>query len=67
MSAASGSRAGGGGSFSGRGSGGRNAEADLLRRVPPHSAEAEQAVLSGVLMRPDALHIIVDILSAEDF
>ena len=65
--AASGSRAGGGGSFSGRSAGGRNAEADLLRRVPPYSAEAEQAVLSGVLMRPDVLHVVVDILTAEDF
>ena len=65
--AASGPRAGGGGSFSGRAGNSRNAEADLLRRVPPHSAEAEQAVLSGVLMRPDALHVIVDMLSAEDF
>ena len=65
--AASGSRAGGGAPFSGRGAGSRNAEADLLRRVPPHSAEAEQAVLSGVLMRPDVLHVVVDILTAEDF
>ena len=26
------------------------AEADILRRVPPHSVEAEQAVLGGVFM-----------------
>ena len=25
---------------------------DLLRRVPPHSEEAEQAVLSGILLKP---------------
>ena len=40
---------------------------DLLRRVPPHSVEAEQAVLSGVYLRPDLLHEIVDQISASDF
>ena len=44
------------------GQAGTNADAaerareDLLRRVPPHSVEAEQAVLSGVFLRPDLLH-----------
>ena len=40
---------------------------DLLRRVPPHSVEAEQAVLSGVFLRPDLLHEIVDQISDTDF
>lgn len=40
---------------------------DLLRRVPPHSVEAEQAVLSGVYLRPDLLHEIVDQISENDF
>jgi len=40
---------------------------DLLRRVPPHSVEAEQAVLSGVFLRPDLLHEIVDQVTAADF
>ena len=31
------------------------AEADILRRVPPHSVEAEQAVLGGVFMRPQLM------------
>lgn len=43
------------------------AEADLLRRVPPHSVEAEQAVLGGVLMRPQLMHAIVDLLTDQDF
>jgi replicative DNA helicase len=40
---------------------------DLLRRVPPHSEEAEQAVLSGVFLRPDLLHEIIDQVSDADF
>ena len=77
---APGREAGGGSSsgISGKGKGGhggpsspgaaaRAAEADLLRRVPPHSAEAEQAVLGGVLLRPQLMHSIVDMLTAEDF
>ncbi|WP_298065843.1 replicative DNA helicase [uncultured Mailhella sp.] len=40
---------------------------DLLRRVPPHSEEAEQAVLSGVFLRPDLLHEIIDEVSDADF
>ena len=40
---------------------------DLLRRVPPHSVVAEQAVLSGVFLRPDLLHEIVDQISDTDF
>lgn len=40
---------------------------ELLRRVPPHSAEAETAVLAGILMRPDLMNAIADILAPEDF
>ena len=43
------------------------AGADLLGRVPPHSVEAEQGVLGGVLRRGDALHNVVDILTEYDF
>lgn len=43
------------------------AREDLLRRVPPHSVEAEQAVLSGVFLRPDLLHEIVDQVTDADF
>ena len=45
----------------------RNAENDLLRRVPPHSPEAEQAVLGGILMRPQLMHVIVDLIADTDF
>ncbi|WP_301194043.1 replicative DNA helicase, partial [uncultured Desulfovibrio sp.] len=38
-----------------------------MRRVPPHSAEAEQAVLGGLLMRPQLMHSIADILVPADF
>lgn len=38
-----------------------------MRRVPPHSAEAETAVLGGLFMRPQLMDSIADILSPEDF
>lgn len=41
--------------------------ADLVRNVPPHSIEAEQAVLGGVFLKPDSLYTLVDILHEEDF
>ncbi len=43
------------------------ASGDLLRKVPPHSKEAEQAVLGGVFIRNDVLHSIIDMLQIEDF
>ena len=36
-------------------------------RVPPHSIDAEQAVLGGLLLAPDALDQVADRLGAEDF
>ncbi len=39
----------------------------LLKRVPPHSVEAEQAVLGGIILRPDLMHVVVDILHEDDF
>ncbi|WP_027187440.1 replicative DNA helicase [Desulfovibrio cuneatus] len=39
----------------------------MLRNVPPHSVEAEQAVLGGVFLKPESLDVIVDMLSDEDF
>lgn len=43
------------------------ASSDLLRRVPPHNVEAEQAVLGGILIRNSVFHTLVDTLTAEDF
>ena len=36
-------------------------------RVPPHSAEAEMALLGSVMLRPDALYEIIDIVSPPSF
>ncbi|UZP69142.1 replicative DNA helicase [Desulfovibrio mangrovi] len=40
---------------------------DMLRNVPPHSMEAEQAVLGGIFLRADALYTLVDIIHEDDF
>ncbi len=39
--------------------------ADLI--VPPHSIEAEQAVLGALMLKPDALHDIADLITEADF
>ncbi|WP_461211093.1 replicative DNA helicase [Desulfocurvus sp. DL9XJH121] len=43
------------------------ASADLLRKVPPHNLEAEQAVLGGVFLKNEVFHELVDILGPDDF
>jgi len=35
-------------------------------KVPPHNIQAEQAILSGILLNNDAINQILDILSADD-
>lgn len=40
---------------------------DLLRKVPPHSLEAEQAVLGGIFLKSSVFHSLVDVLAEEDF
>ena len=45
----------------------QKASSDLLRKVPPHNIEAEQAVLGGVFLRNDVFHTLVDTISDEDF
>ena len=40
---------------------------EILRRVPPHSIEAEQAVLGAVFIRNEVLGEAVDIVTAEEF
>ncbi len=36
-------------------------------KIPPHSVEAEQSVLGGLLLENEALDKVADILSAQDF
>ncbi len=64
---ASGPSRAGGAAFSARRDASKRAEEQLINRVPPHSEEAEEAVLAGILTRPKALSNITDILSPEDF
>lgn len=39
----------------------------LIENIPPHSAEAEQAVLGGIFLAPDVLDKISDVLEPDDF
>ncbi len=36
-------------------------------RIPPHSLEAEQALLGSVMLRPDAMYEIIDIVGSSSF
>jgi len=36
-------------------------------RVPPHNVEAEQAILGGILLDPDALGSVIEIIEPKDF
>ncbi|MSR87815.1 MAG: replicative DNA helicase [Candidatus Zambryskibacteria bacterium] len=36
-------------------------------RIPPHSLEAEQALLGSVMLRPDAMYEIMDIITSASF
>jgi replicative DNA helicase len=36
-------------------------------KIPPQSAESEMAVLGAIMMRPDAIHEIIDIVRSEAF
>lgn len=40
---------------------------DLTRRVPPHSTEAERAVLAGMLLRPGVMGQVASVLCQDDF
>lgn len=42
-------------------------EQELIKRVPPHSADAEMAVLAGVFLNPSMMNIVADIITPEDF
>ncbi|MCC8799112.1 replicative DNA helicase [Xanthomonas euvesicatoria] len=46
----------------------RSRDSDLVRlKVPPHSIEAEQSVLGGLMLASETLDIVKDILVEEDF
>ncbi|MGE4296675.1 MAG: replicative DNA helicase [Desulfovibrionaceae bacterium] len=47
--------------------GAEKATADLLRKVPPHNAEAEQAVLGGIFLKNSIFHSLADSLASDDF
>ena len=40
---------------------------NLLKRVLPHSIEAEQSVIGAVLMDPECISLIADMISEDDF
>lgn len=39
----------------------------MFSKVPPHSIEAEQSVLGGLMMEPEAWDDVADVLTPEDF
>ena len=59
--------------YSHAGSGGKSAasssgdDGQFLSKVPPHSVEAEQALLGAILFKNTALHLVVDTVTANDF
>ena len=40
---------------------------ELIKRTPPHSAEAEQSVIGSMLYSPDMISVVAEILRPEDF
>ncbi len=42
-------------------------EETLLKRILPHSIEAEQSVIGSMLMDKDAVIVALDMISGEDF
>ncbi|CCO24490.1 replicative DNA helicase [Maridesulfovibrio hydrothermalis] len=44
-----------------------DASSDLLRKVPPHNLEAEQAVLGGVFLSNTIFNDLVDIVNSDNF
>ena len=43
------------------------ANEEVINRVPPHSAEAEQSVIGAMFMGKDAITIAAEVLTADDF
>ncbi len=44
-----------------------DASSELLRKVPPHNLEAEQAVMGGVFLSNTIFNDLVDIVKSDDF
>lgn len=42
-------------------------EESLIKRIPPHSVEAERAVIGSMMMDVDAIAVAAEFLAAEDF
>ena len=42
-------------------------EEALIKRVPPHSIEAEQSVIGAMLMDKEAIMTAAEIIQGEDF
>ena len=42
-------------------------EEALIKRIPPHSIEAEQSVIGAMLLDRDAILIASEILTSDDF
>ena len=43
------------------------ANEDIIKRVPPHSAEAEQSVIGAMFMGKDAITVAEEMLTSDDF
>ena len=42
-------------------------EEALIKRIPPHSLEAEQSVIGAMLLDRDAILVASEILTSDDF
>lgn len=42
-------------------------EESLIKRIPPHSVEAERAVIGSMMMDGDAIQVAAELLAPEDF
>jgi len=40
---------------------------DNLRKVPPQNLEAESSVLGGILLENEAINLVLEVLTPEDF
>ena len=43
------------------------AEEELIKKTPPHSKSAEQSVIGSMILDPETVITVAEILEAEDF